>query len=154
MIHLLKSEASTHWSSSSQIRSPIGLHLLHLPRFQFFIHGHLGILKPPPTQFLCVPFSNPKFSLVFNLVFSFRTSSEQWSQSPKIFLLLAHTQPPAEMSFEQWLSLCGFLWAVGMGNREEHPSTLTPCSSDPPSTEFNEDRPNPQETEDCSSGTC
>ena len=40
-----------------------------------------------------------------------------------------------------------------MGNEKEQPSTLTPCSSNPPSTEFNEDRPNPQETEDCGSGT-
>ncbi|TXG60917.1 hypothetical protein EZV62_012280 [Acer yangbiense] len=30
---------------------------------------------------------------------------------------------------------------------------LTPCSSNPPSVEFNEDRPNPQETEDCGFGT-
>ena len=41
-----------------------------------------------------------------------------------------------------------------MGNGKEHPSTLTPSSSNPSSAEFNEDRPNPQETEDCSSGTC
>ncbi|KAI9195297.1 hypothetical protein LWI28_013608 [Acer negundo] len=40
-----------------------------------------------------------------------------------------------------------------MGNGKEHPSTLTPCSSNPSSAEFNEDRPNPQETEDCGSGT-
>ncbi|KAK0580907.1 hypothetical protein LWI29_007643 [Acer saccharum] len=43
---------------------------------------------------------------------------------------------------------------LGMGNGEEHPYTLTPCSLNPPSVEFNEDRPNPQETEDCSSGKC
>ncbi|KAK0584777.1 hypothetical protein LWI29_018477 [Acer saccharum] len=42
----------------------------------------------------------------------------------------------------------------GMGNGEEHPYTLTPCSLNPPSMEFNEDRLNPQETEDCNSGTC
>ncbi|KAK1561951.1 hypothetical protein Q3G72_003731 [Acer saccharum] len=41
-----------------------------------------------------------------------------------------------------------------MGNGKEHPSMLTPSSSNPPSAEFNRDRPNPQETEDCSSGTC
>ncbi|KAK0591221.1 hypothetical protein LWI29_037225 [Acer saccharum] len=41
-----------------------------------------------------------------------------------------------------------------MGNGKEHPSMLTPSSSNPPSVEFNRDRPNPQETEDCSSGTC
>ncbi|KAK1583373.1 hypothetical protein Q3G72_023138 [Acer saccharum] len=43
---------------------------------------------------------------------------------------------------------------LGMGNGEEHPYTLTPCSLNPPSMEFNEDRLNPQETEDCNSGTC
>ncbi|KAI9152935.1 hypothetical protein LWI28_003271 [Acer negundo] len=36
-----------------------------------------------------------------------------------------------------------------MGNGKEHPSTLTPCSSNPPSVEFNENRPNPYETDDC-----
>ncbi|KAK1589558.1 hypothetical protein Q3G72_035271 [Acer saccharum] len=41
-----------------------------------------------------------------------------------------------------------------MGNGKEHPSTLTPSSSNLPSAEFNKDRPNPQEMEDCSSGTC
>ncbi|KAK0600363.1 hypothetical protein LWI29_014186 [Acer saccharum] len=40
-----------------------------------------------------------------------------------------------------------------MGNGEEHPSTLTPCNSNPPSVEFNKDRPNPQKMEDCSSKT-
>ncbi|KAK1559828.1 hypothetical protein Q3G72_018862 [Acer saccharum] len=41
-----------------------------------------------------------------------------------------------------------------MGNGKEHLSMLTPSSSNPPSAAFNRDRPNPQETEDCSSGTC
>ncbi|KAI9182432.1 hypothetical protein LWI28_025316 [Acer negundo] len=40
-----------------------------------------------------------------------------------------------------------------MGNGKEHPFMLTPCSSNPPSAEFNENRPNPQETKDCGSGT-
>ncbi|KAK1552597.1 hypothetical protein Q3G72_019802 [Acer saccharum] len=43
---------------------------------------------------------------------------------------------------------------LSMGNGKEHPSTLTPSSSNPSSVEFNRDRPNPQETEDCSSWTC
>ncbi|TXG64277.1 hypothetical protein EZV62_011271 [Acer yangbiense] len=41
-----------------------------------------------------------------------------------------------------------------MGNGKEHSSTLTPCSSNPPSVEFNKDRPNPQEMEDYSSRIC
>ncbi|KAK1584477.1 hypothetical protein Q3G72_033344 [Acer saccharum] len=81
--------------------------------------------------------------------------------------LSSHLRPPLSLASRR----CGFSCAncfldslhdaglhggvrlQAMGNGEEHPSTLTPCSSNPPSVEFNEDRPNPQKMEDCSSGT-
>ncbi|KAK1551006.1 hypothetical protein Q3G72_028577 [Acer saccharum] len=73
------------------------------------------------------------------------------------YLNLKHLHKPMSSQITRYFifTCCIFTLQIEgiMGNGKEHPSTLTPCSSNPSSAEFNEDRPNPQETKDCGSET-